>query len=172
MKKLKPALFTTLFLLLIFSSCEPKKTPVDYYNSAVGRYNLSSSFFLRMQQAINDRELGEYTDYDLENSLESPALFAEAEVKKLEKLKGNEASDNLIQAAIESAQYDYELATSKELKAIFKIIDDSATIEALQENLEPHTDYLDTILAKHDIIFENLDAEIIKYADANNIKVE
>ena len=169
MKKLG-TLFILTFILLTTYSCEPQKTPIDYYNSAVGRSNLSYTFFLKMNQAVRDRELGEYTDYDLENSLKFPSEYTKVEIEKLEGLLGNESSDKLIQTAIDLGKYEYDLATGGELKAIFKLIDDSPNIGTLQENLAPHAQYLDSIFAKHDMLSESLDSEITKYAEANNIE--
>jgi len=100
MKLKKTILFITVTILTIFS-CEPPKTPIDYYNSAVSRSNYSSSFFLRMNQAIRDREQGEYTNYDLVGNMKFPSEYTEHEITKLKALLGNEGSDNLIQVAIE-----------------------------------------------------------------------
>jgi len=169
MKKTGIIALATLILSIIYS-CEPAKTVVDYYNSAVGRSNMSSTFFLRMNQVIRDRELGEFTNYNLVGGLKTPIEHIAYEIEQLKALLGNEGSNSLIQAAIDSAQYEYDLAVSNELKAVYKVIDDSPNVEKLQQSLAPHAEYLDNIMTKHDMLFEKLNLEITKYAKENNIE--
>jgi len=56
------------------------------------------------------------------------------------------------------------------LKAVYKAIDDSPNVKALQENLAPHSEFLEKAITEYNTIFEKLNSEITKYAKDNNIE--
>ncbi len=161
-----------MLISFIVGSCDFPKKPLDYYNATVGAGNTSLIVCQQLESKIQRLSKGYKDNEDPGVIYKNQLPYWESQLVKLNDLKGNPESDNLIQTGVDFLQFAIDASTSKKMTELLAVVNKDKTAQEIMEDLKVRrfNVFIDSLYAAEHKLYTAYDKTLEEYTQKHGLE--